>query len=107
MLEFYYDFLDFNVDRSDYKRIQMDTDSMYLALSTDTIEEVIKPELKKRVWEGEGLAWLAWDKWSKRTPDIFKKESEAIKGIALCSKCYFMIDKDGKIKLSSKGMSKK
>ena len=33
MLEFYYDFLDWFVDRSDFELIQMDTDSNYLTIS--------------------------------------------------------------------------
>ena len=47
MLQFYYDFLDNYIDRRDYELIQMDTDSMYLALSYDTLEEAVKPELLK------------------------------------------------------------
>ena len=46
MLEFYYDFLDRFVDRSDFELIQMDTDSNYMAISGDSLEEVIKPELR-------------------------------------------------------------
>ena len=47
MLQFYYDFLDKYIDRRDYELIQMDTDSMYFALSCDTLEEAVKPELLK------------------------------------------------------------
>ena len=46
MLKFYYDFLDKYIDRRDYELIQMDTDSMYFALSYETLEEAVKPELK-------------------------------------------------------------
>ena len=46
MLQFYYDFLDKYIDRRDYELIQMDTDSMYFALSYDTLEAAVKPELK-------------------------------------------------------------
>ena len=46
MLQFYYDFLDHYLDRRDYELIQMDTDSMYFALSYDTLEEAVKLELK-------------------------------------------------------------
>jgi hypothetical protein len=31
------------VDRSDFQYCSMDTDSAYMALSTDTLEEVVKP----------------------------------------------------------------
>ena len=46
MLEFYYDFLDKYVDRKDFELIQMDTDSMYMALSDDCIDNVVKAEMK-------------------------------------------------------------
>ena len=46
MLEFYYDFLDKYVDRKDFELIQMDTDSMYMALSDDCIDNVVKDEMK-------------------------------------------------------------
>ena len=49
--------------------------------------------------------WLTWDKWSGRTPGLFKLESEGSGMIALCSKCYFVNGE--KKKFSTKGMSKK
>jgi len=48
MLEFYYDFMDTFVDRRDFQYCCMDTDSAYMALSADSLEEVFKPELKQR-----------------------------------------------------------
>ena len=45
MLEFYYDFLDRYFDRHDFKLIQMDTDSSYITISTDWLEDIICPEL--------------------------------------------------------------
>ena len=53
MLQFYYDFLDKYIDRRDYELIQMDTDSMYFALSYDNLEEAVKPELLKEFERGE------------------------------------------------------
>ncbi len=44
MLAFYFDFLDFYVDRSDFQLCEMDTDSFYMALSGPSLEAVIKPE---------------------------------------------------------------
>ena len=46
MLVFYYDFLDKYVDRKDFELIQIDTDSMYMALSDDCIDNVMKDEMK-------------------------------------------------------------
>ena len=107
MLEFYYDFLDRYLDRKDFELIQMDTDSNYLAISGKTLEEIVKPEMREE-FEKEKKNWLAWDKWSGRTPGLFKKEFEGERMIALCSKCYYTEDGEAKKKkLSSKGMSKK
>ena len=36
MLQFYYDFIDVFVDHRDFQYCSMDTDSAYMALSTDT-----------------------------------------------------------------------
>ena len=107
MLEFYYDFLDKYVDRKDFELIQMDTDSNYLAISGYCLEDVVKNEMKKE-FEAEKKKWLAWDKWSGRTPGLFKLECEGEKMIALCSKCYFVGEENSeKKKFSTKGMSKK
>ena len=87
MLQFYYDFLDYYVDRRDFELIQMDTDSLYFALSYDMLEEAVIPERLKE-FELEKKDWLSWDKWSSREPGLFKNEDS------------------GKAKVSSKGMSK-
>ena len=44
MLKFYYDFLDKYIDRMDFELIQVDTDSMYMALSSKSIDDIIRPE---------------------------------------------------------------
>ena len=36
------------------------------------------------------MHWLAWDKWSGRTPRLFKLECEGSQMIALCLKCYYV-----------------
>ena len=107
MLEFYYDFLDRYLDRKDFELIQMDTDSNYLAISGKSLEDIVKPDMREE-FEKEKKNWLAWDKWSGRTPGLFKKEFEGERMIALCSKCYYTEDGEAKKKkLSSKGMSKR
>ena len=104
MLEFYYDFLDRYVDRRDFELIQMDTDSNYMAISDDKLEDIIRPEMCAE-FEATKKQWLAWDKWSGRTPGLLKLESEGSGMIVLCSKCYFI---NGEIKkFSTKGMPKK
>ena len=105
MLQFYYDFLDKYIDRGDYELIQMDTDSMYFALSHDTLEKAVKPELKLE-FKNNKKQWLSWDKWSSREPGRFKLEKEGTRAIALCSKCYFVDDENSaKTKMSSNKIS--
>ena len=58
MLEFYYDFLDRYVDRRDFELIQMDTDSNYMAISGDKLEDIIRPELRAE-FEATKKKWLA------------------------------------------------
>ena len=85
----------------------MDTDSNYIAISAEQIEDIVRPELKPEL-EAQKKHSLALDKWSGRTPGLFKLECVGSRIIALCSKCYFIDDPEGeKMKFSTKGMSKK
>ena len=107
MLQFYYEFLDHYIDRRDFELIQMDTDSMYFALSHEKLEDAIKPGYEVQFEEYKKL-WLAWDRCSNREPGLFKLEKQATRGIALCSKCYHMEDEaTGQAKVSSKGVNKR
>ena len=47
MLEFHYDFLDRYFSRQDLELCYMDTDSFYLAIGCDSLDETIKPEMKQ------------------------------------------------------------
>jgi hypothetical protein len=47
MFQFYYDFVDVFVDRRDSENCAMDTDSAYIALFADTLEEAITPDLRQ------------------------------------------------------------
>ena len=71
MLQFYYDF----VDRRDFQYCAMDTDSAYIALSADTLEDVIKPNLRQ-VYDIENwfprTANPVHAAYDKRTPGLFK-----------------------------------
>ena len=107
MLQFYYEFLDFYLDRRDFELIQMDTDSMYFALSREKLEDAIRPGYETQ-FEEDKKRWLAWDKWSNREPGLFKLEKEGTHAIALCSKCYHIKDQaTGQAKVSSKGVNKR
>ena len=100
LLEFYYDFLNRYCDRRDFELIQMDTDSNYMAISTDKLEDIVRPELRQE-FETKKKKWLAWDKWSGRTPGLFKLECEGSRLIALCSKCYFIKELDAEKRSSA------
>ena len=100
MLQFYYEFLDYYFDRRDFKLIQMDTDSMYFALSREKLEDAVRPGYEAQ-FEEDKKRWLAWDKWSNREPGLFKLKKEATSGIALCDKAT------GQAKVSSKGVNKR
>ena len=45
MLLFYYDFLDKYIDRSDFEYCEMDTNSTYIAISGESVEDLVKPEM--------------------------------------------------------------
>jgi hypothetical protein len=47
MLDFYYNFIDKYIDRSDFALTEMDTNSNYFAFSEDSIEKIIKPERRE------------------------------------------------------------
>ena len=106
MLEFYYDFLDVFVSRRDFELIQMDTDSNYLAIPGDSIEDVVRLELREK-FEPCRNQWLAWDKRSGHTPGLFKLEFDGDRAIALCNKAYYVDGErsEGKKKHSAKEMS--
>ena len=44
MLKFYYDFLDYY---EDFEVLEMDTDSNYLGITAENVENLIKPELRE------------------------------------------------------------
>ena len=44
MLEFYYNFLGKYISRQDFELCYMDTDSFYLAMSGDSLDEIVGPE---------------------------------------------------------------
>ena len=111
MLEFYYDFLDKYIDRSDFELCYMDTDSFYLALSGNSLDDIVKALLKKE-YLSDKTNWLATDKFSERTPGLFKSEFVGTRGVWLTAKCYLVQNEEEMYtnkenKYSCKGVSKK
>ncbi len=80
------------IDRSDFELLEMDTDSNYFAFSEDSIEKLIKPEMKEEyendkynfipseskelhpTFQVDGVR-LTWAQYDKRRPGLFKVES--------------------------------
>ena len=91
MLQFYYDFLNKYVYRSDFEYCEMDTDSAYIAISGESLEDLVKPEMMHE-FENDKCNWfprtdtVEHAKYDKRTPGLFKVEWEADGIISLCSK---------------------
>ena len=110
MLEFYYDFMDKYFDRKDWQLMSMDTDSMYLGLAAEKLLDLVKPEMEEE-FEREKHKWLVVKgKNDKRTPGIFKVESEARVGYSIVAKSHLYInDRPGpgekEKKISLKGTS--
>ena len=101
----------------------MDTDSLYLALSGETINSVVKPTIKDQFEAMLNMCTNGTDtdniddrflsrtccepcaSWDKRVPGLFKIEQTGTEMIALCSKTYLVVDGDN-TKMSSKGVNK-
>jgi hypothetical protein len=47
VLQFYCNFIDKYIDRSDFTLTEMDTDSNYFAFSEDSIDKLIKPHMRE------------------------------------------------------------
>ena len=106
MLEFYYDYWDTYFSRQDFELCYMDTDSFYLAMSGDSLDEIVKPKMKQ-TYEADKKNWLATDKFSKRTPGLFKPEFVGTRDVWLTAKCYLVQNEATENKYSCKGVSKK
>ena len=84
----------------------MDTDSFYLAMSVDSLYDIVRPELKQ-TYEADKKNWFAADKFSERTPSLFKPGFVGTRGVWLTAKCY-LVQNEGlnENKYSCKGVSK-
>ena len=106
ILQFYYDFLDKYFSRQDFELCYIDTDSFYLAMSGGLLDEIVKPEMNQ-AYEAGKKNWLATDKFSERTPRLFKPEIVGTKGVWLTAKCYLVQNETlNENKYSCKGVSK-
>ena len=134
MLQFYYDFIDRYVDRSLFQYCEMDTDSAYIALAGDTIDDLVTSEHREHYFQHRsqwlpaeccdnhkddyvntrlaGHTWtatepccLARKAFDKRTPGLFKIEWCGDGFIGLCSKTYYCFGSTDKC--TTKGLNKR
>ena len=125
MLELVYNFFARICDRDLYQFIEMDTDSLYMALGRETITECIRPEMRSE-WDdlhkndcrddfrADNLGIFfprsccsSHIQHDKREPGLFKEEWRGHEMIALCSKTYCGVNLDtNAVKFSSKGLNK-
>ena len=122
MLDFYYNFSDKYIDRSDFALTEMDTDSNFFPFSEDSIEKIIEAEMRGEYEKDkynflpsesqelhpsfivDGLRFT-YAQYNKRTPGLFKVETSKDKMISLCSKVYCASDiTEEEIELSCKGI---
>ena len=126
MLELYYNFFKKFCDANKYEELEMDTNSLYLALSEKILEDVILPE-KRAEWDqlsskdcSDKFTVNATDnlfprtcrkthrKHEKRKPGLFKEEFRCAELLCLCSKIYCCYNrKSNKYKFTSKGLNKR
>ena len=107
MLEFYYDFLDKYFSRQDFELRYVDTDTVYLVMSGDSLDEIVRPEMKQE-YEADKKNWLPTDQFRERTPSLFKPEFVGTRGVWLTAKCYLVQNEmPNENKYSWKGVSKK
>ena len=134
MLQFYYDFVDRYVERPLYQYCEMDTDSAYIALAGDSIDDLVAPEhrehyfrnrsqwlpaeccdnhkddyvhtrLAGRTWTATEPCCIARKEYDKRTPGLFKIEWCGDGFIGLCSKTYYCFGSTDKC--TTKGLNKR
>ena len=85
----------------------MDTDSFYLAMNVDALDEIVRLGLKQHI-RPDKKNWLATDEFNERTPGLFKPEFVGTRGVWLTANCYIVQNEDNEDdKCSCKGVLKK
>ena len=134
MLQFYYDFIIRYVERPLFQYCEMDTDSAYLALAGESVDDLVTPALRdhyfrhrsewlpfeccdehrndyvrcrlaNRPWVGDEACCKARRAFDKRTPGLFKVEWSRDGFVGLCSKTYYCFGATDKY--SIKGLNKR
>ena len=89
ILELYYEFFEKYFSRQDFELCYMDTDSFYLMMSVDSLDEIVKPGMKQ-AYEADKKNWAATKSFCERTPGFFKPEFVDTRGAWLTAKCYLV-----------------
>ena len=116
MLAFYYDCLLVHIPRNRFELIEMDTDSAYMAIAGESLDDVMiknRDDYLRAISCTEGGRGFfprtceCHSSYDKRTQGLFKLEATGVKMIALCSKCYFLKENDARYKMSCKGVQQR
>ena len=126
MLELYYNFFDKFCDMDLFEELEMDTDSLYLALAHNSLYDCFRPyeetkweTLREHDCDDSFQAYAVQNffpraccdkhkKHEKREPGLFKEEFRCTEKICLCSKNYFCYDATSdNYKFSCKGLNKR
>ena len=110
MLQFFFDFMDKYLDHSDFQYCEMDTDSDYIAIAEQSVERLVKSELRGEFEADKGNWFPRTDSpehkaYDKRTPGLFKEEWSGAGIIGLSSKTYCCFGEYDNF--SCKGVNKK
>ena len=126
MVQLYYNFFTRFCDVNKLEGLEMDTDSLYLALAEKKLEDCIRPEMRAE-WlklrsndcvdnfTADAVAYffprkccVKHKQQDKREPGLFKEEFSCTEMLCLCSKTYCCYDvTSNKLKFSSKGLNKR
>ena len=124
ILELYYNFFTRFCDVNKFEELEMDTDSLYLALAKKELEDCIRPELRaewQKLRSNDCVDSFTADAvanffpgaccvkhYDKREPGLFNEEFRCTEMLYLCSKTYCCYDvTSNKLKFSSKGLNKR
>ena len=111
MLEFYYHCIDAFLDRRDFQYLEMDTDSAYMSLAGNSLEELVRPD-KKEEFAAVRHQWFPRHEtaehaaYDKRKSGLFKVEWKGDGFVGLNSKTYCCWGAESN-KASCKGISKR
>ncbi len=111
MLKFYYHVLDRIIHRESFELITGDSDSLFIAISGDELDELVYPHMRDERAKIRDNWFLRkdpkWNKYDQRTLGLFKIEFASDIIVALASKTFCCKDKLKEVcKFGCKGVQK-